>query len=90
MKQWVVQSAKITRASSLDPDIVEFVSLVDKESLGAYISRMVKFGTRWSYSSNVSLVPEWIHKKFVTMGYRENIQVRYQDFDIPGSEQRAT
>ena len=78
------------KSKLLDPDIVEFVSLVDKESLGASISRMVKFGTRWSYSSNVSLVPEWIHKKFVTMGYRENIQVRYQDFDIPGSEQGAT
>ena len=74
------------KSKLLNPDIVKFVSLVDKEFLGASISSMVKFGTRWSYSSNVSLVPEWIHKKFVTMGYRENIQVRYQDFNMPGSE----
>jgi len=72
------------KSKQIDPNIVKLVSLVNKVYLQETISQLVQFGTRWSYSSNISHVPEWIYQRFLIMGYREGMEARYQNFDMPG------
>jgi hypothetical protein len=73
------------KSKQMDPNIVKLISLVDNIRLQETISHLVQFGTRWSYSSNISHVSEWIHQRFLGIGYRDSIEVRYQNFDMPGS-----
>lgn len=77
--------SQTNKSKQLDPIIKGIISHVDTEHLRETISHLVKFGTRWSYSNNITQVPEWIHKQFVTLGYPAGTETRYQNFDLPGS-----
>ena len=73
------------KSKQIDHNIVKLISLVDKVHLQETISHLVQLGTRWSYSSNISHVSEWIYQRFLAIGYQEGIEARYQNFDMPGS-----
>jgi Peptidase family M28/Haloacid dehalogenase-like hydrolase len=73
------------KSKQVDHNIEKLISLVDKVHLQETISHLVQLGTRWSYSSNISHVPEWIYQRLIAIGYRDGIDARYQNFDMPGS-----
>jgi hypothetical protein len=73
------------KSKQIDPNIVKLISLVDNAHLQETISHLVQFGTRWSYSSNISFVPVRIYQRFLGIGYQDGIDVRYQNFDILGN-----
>jgi HAD superfamily hydrolase (TIGR01509 family) len=73
------------KSKQIDHNIVKLISLVDKVQLQETISHLVQFGTRWSYSANISHVSEWIYQRFLAAGYRDGIEARYQNFGLPGS-----
>jgi len=68
-----------------DPGISALTSRVDLNNLNLVISELVDFGTRWSYSPKINEVQEWIHKQFVDMGYEPDVEVNFQEFELPGS-----
>jgi hypothetical protein len=75
------QAAKSKQA---DPAVTALVAQVSSARLGNRIRALSDFGTRWTYSSNIGRVPEWVRDRFLEMGYPQG-DVRFQPFDVPGA-----
>jgi FMN phosphatase YigB (HAD superfamily) len=80
--------ATVQKSKQQDPKIQSLVGEVKQDRLRQSVSELVSFKTRWSFSPQISKVPEWIHNQFVALGYTAGNQVRYQPFVLPGSTQQ--
>ena len=77
-------ASQASKSKQADPEISALVSQVDSNRLRSRIARLADFGTRWTYSSTVAQVPDWIRGEFLAIGYAAE-QVRFQQFAVPGS-----
>jgi beta-phosphoglucomutase-like phosphatase (HAD superfamily) len=75
------QAAKSKQA---DPAVTALVAQVSPARLGDRIRALSDFGTRWTYSSNIGRVPEWVRDRFLEMGYPQG-DARFQPFGVPGA-----
>ena len=75
------QAAKSKQA---DPAVTTLIAQVRPARLGDRIRALSDFGTRWTYSSNIGRVPEWVRDRFLEMGYPRG-DARFQPFDVPGA-----
>ncbi len=81
-------ASQASKSRRSNPEISTLVSQVDSNRLRSRIAQLTGFGTRWTYSSMVTQVPEWIRGEFLAIGYAP-AQVRFQQFTVPaGGQQR--
>jgi hypothetical protein len=78
-------ASQANKSKQADPQISALVSQVDANRLRSRIARLADFPTRWTYSSTVGQVPDWIRGEFLALGYAPE-QVSFQQFTVPGSE----
>lgn len=86
-RKTAVRSASQTAKNKQpDPVIKSTVDKVDATRLRQTVSQLTAFKTRWSFAPKIGEVPKWIHKQFVAQGYAANSEIRFQDFELPGSQ----
>lgn len=54
--------------ATFDPDIQEIIAQINADSIQATIERLVKFGTRFTYSDSLVEAEEWIAERFRSYG----------------------
>jgi hypothetical protein len=83
-------SALLTKSAkplttSVGQYISNMVAMVSTSRIEVTIQHLASYSTRYTFSSNIVLVREWIYKQFVDLGYSD---VLYYEYDLDGSSQK--
>ena len=79
-----LRASVANKSKQSDPATVALVAQVSAARLWERIQRLAGFGTRWTYSADVSRVPDWLRDEFLNVGYGP-AEVRFQPFEVPGA-----
>ncbi|QHT65331.1 M20/M25/M40 family metallo-hydrolase [Rhodocytophaga rosea] len=74
------------KSKKIDSEIKSITERVDTNQLLENITKLTEFGTRWSYSPEISKVPIWIFDQFQRIGYSIEKEIQYQPFELPNSQ----
>ena len=81
-------ASEANKSKQVNPTIKGIVEQIEESRLKTTVNKLAAFETRWTYSSKVGLVTDWLFEQFKGFGYTTQ-QISFQPFTIPGGpEQR--